>query len=68
MTNPWAWSTTAATAGALFTWYVLRRSGRTPDRDDGAPVPAGEGAGQPYPHPSPQDTQSSLATRSPLDT
>lgn len=68
VTNPWIWSMTAATAGALFSWYVLRRSGRDRDRDDDAPEPAGEDDGQPYPHPSHQDTTSSHATRSPLDT
>ncbi|MFI6467970.1 sulfite exporter TauE/SafE family protein [Streptomyces sp. NPDC050538] len=68
VTNPWVWSMTVATAGALFSWYVLRRSGRTRDRADDASGPAVEEDGRPYPHPSHQDTTSSHATRSPLDT
>lgn len=31
LTSPWTWASVAAAAGIAFSWYMLRRSGRTPE-------------------------------------
>lgn len=42
LTSPWTWASVAATAGIAFSWYMLGRSGRTPERTGDTPaVPDG---------------------------
>ncbi|WP_369029810.1 sulfite exporter TauE/SafE family protein [Streptomyces adonidis] len=37
LTSPWTWAAVATAAGIAFSWYVLRRSGRTPEQTGDAP-------------------------------
>ncbi|WP_020133863.1 sulfite exporter TauE/SafE family protein [Streptomyces sp. 351MFTsu5.1] len=32
LTSPWTWASVAAAAGIVFSWYMLRRSGRAPEQ------------------------------------
>ena len=38
LTSPWTWASAAAAAGIAFSWYMLRRSGRTPEQPSDAPA------------------------------
>ncbi|ALV32263.1 sulfite exporter TauE/SafE family protein [Streptomyces sp. CdTB01] len=45
LTSPWTWASVAAAAGIAFSWYMLRRSGRTPDQPNDAPAVPDDASG-----------------------
>ncbi|MFC8513936.1 sulfite exporter TauE/SafE family protein [Streptomyces sp. NPDC057257] len=38
LTGPWTWASLAAAAGIVFSWYMLRRAGRTPEQTSDVPA------------------------------
>ncbi|WP_416986184.1 sulfite exporter TauE/SafE family protein [Streptomyces sp. T028] len=44
LTSPWTWASVAAAAGVGVSWYMLRRSGQTPEQTNDAPAVPGDGS------------------------
>lgn len=49
LTSPWTWAAVATAAGIAFSWYVLRRSGRTPEQTGDAPDVSDDASGPTVP-------------------
>jgi uncharacterized protein len=45
LTSPWTWASVSAAAGVGVSWYLLRRSGRTPEQPSHAPAVSADTGG-----------------------
>ncbi|MEI5525489.1 sulfite exporter TauE/SafE family protein [Streptomyces brasiliscabiei] len=49
LTSPWTWASAAAAAGVAILWYLLRRSGPTPEQPSDAPAAPDDAGGPAVP-------------------